>query len=233
MKPVGLFAAVAAVLAATVAALALSRSGDAAPTTTHADHAHMTMTTSAEAPSAAATNLALEMRRLWFEHVEWTRLAIVDFAAGSPALDASLARLLQNQTDIGNAIAPYYGKAAGRKLTALLREHILIAVDVLKAAKAGNTAALTRAQARWNANADRIAAFLSGANPKNWPPAAVKIMMREHLALTTKEAVARLQGRWQADVVAADQVARAMTHMADALTAGIVAQFPRKFAAGS
>jgi hypothetical protein len=234
MKPVGLSAAVAAVLAASVAALALSRSGDAAPaTTSHVDHAHTTMQTTANAPSAAQTALALEMRRLWFEHVEWTRLAIVDFAAGSPALNASLARLLQNQTDIGNAIAPYYGKAAGRKLTALLREHILIAVDVLKAAKAGNKAALTRAQTRWNANADRIAAFLSSANPKNWPPAALKSMMREHLGLTTKEAVARLQGRWKADVAAADEVARAMTHMADALTAGIVAQFPRRFAGSS
>jgi len=161
------------------------------------------------------------------------KFAIVDFAAGSPALNASLARLLQNQTDIGNAIAPYYGKAAGRKLTALLREHILIAVDVLKAAKSGNKAATNRALARWNANADRISAFLSAANPKNWPEAAVRSMMREHLALTTTEAVARLQGRWAADVRAADAVERAMLHMADTLSGGIVAQFPGRFGKGT
>jgi hypothetical protein len=227
---------VAAVLAASAVAgaataLVLARGGEAAtpPAFRPVAHSHhQTHPTSAK-PTAAEAAFSAEMRRLWFEHVEWTRLAIVDFAAGSPALDASLARLLRNQTDIGNAIAPFYGKAAGRKLTALLREHILIAVEVLKAAKAGDTAALNRAQARWNGNADRISAFLAAANPEHWPLAAVRSMMRAHLALTTKEAVARLQGRWKADVAAADEVEHAMMHMADALTAGVVAQFPRRF----
>jgi hypothetical protein len=214
-------------VAGAAAALVLARGGEAATPPHHQMHP-----TSAT-PTAAEAAFSAEMRRLWLEHVQWTRLAIVDFAAGSPALDASLARLLRNQTDIGNAIAPFYGKAAGRKLTALLREHILIAVDVLKAAKAGNTPALNRAQARWNENADRISAFLAAANPKHWPLVPVRSMMRAHLALTTKEAVARLQGRWKADVAAADEVEHAMLHMADALTAGIVAQFPRRFARGA
>jgi hypothetical protein len=169
------------------------------------------------------------MRRLWLEHTQWTRLTIVSFAAGLPDLQPTLARLLRNQTELGAAVAPYYGKAAGRKLTALLREHILVAVDLLKAAKAGNDAAVLREQARWNDNADRIAAFLSAANPKHWPLAALRSMMRAHLALTLKEAATRLQGRWQADIKAADETAHAILHMADALTAGIVAQFPKRF----
>ena len=173
------------------------------------------------------------MRRLWLEHVQWTRLAIVSFAAGAPNLDSTMARLLRNQTDIGNAIKPFYGAAAGGKLTALLREHILIAVDVLKAAKSGDGAELAKAQRRWNGNADRLAAFLAAANPKSWPLRPVQAMLRAHLALTTQEAVAHLQGRWAADVRAADAVERAMLHMADALSAGIVKQFPQRFAHSS
>ena len=76
------------------------------------------------------------MRKLWEDHVTWTRLAIVSFAAGLPDLQATEDRLLRNQTDIGNAIKPYYGQAAGNRLTALLREHILGAVALLQAAKA-------------------------------------------------------------------------------------------------
>src|SRR5438552_13619897 len=63
------------------------------------------------------------MDKLWEQHVAWTRMAIVSFAAGLPNLSATEARLLRNQTDIGNAIKPYYGAAAGTKLTALLKTH--------------------------------------------------------------------------------------------------------------
>jgi hypothetical protein len=172
---------------------------------------------------------AAEMRRLWFEHVHWTRLAIVSFAAGLPDLQPTLNRLLRNQDDIGSAIAPYYGAKAGKRLSSLLRAHILGAVDVLEAAKTGNPTGLARAQRRWNANSDSIAAFLSSANPEHWPPSVLRSMLRAHLAVTTKEAVARLEGRWAADIKAAGEVERQMLHMADALSAGIVAQFPDRF----
>jgi hypothetical protein len=63
-------------------------------------------------------------------------MVIVDFAAGLPDLQTAEARLLRNQTDIGNAVKPFYGAAAGNKLTSLLRTHILEAVPVLEARQA-------------------------------------------------------------------------------------------------
>jgi hypothetical protein len=181
------------------------------------------------AEPARATALRQDMRRLWEDHITWTRLVIVDFAAGLPSLPASEARLLRNQADIGRAIAPYYGRAAGARLTGLLREHILIAVDVLTAAKAGDAQGLTRAQSRWNANADEIADFLSSANPRAWPRAEMRRMMRSHLKLTTDEAVARLTGDFSADVRAYDRVHAQILDMADMLSAGIIRQFPQRF----
>lgn len=41
------------------------------------------------------------MRKLWEDHVTWTRLAIVSFAGDLPDLPATQRRLLRNQTDIG------------------------------------------------------------------------------------------------------------------------------------
>ena len=170
-----------------------------------------------------------DMRKLWEDHIVWTRQVIVSFAAGLPDLDPALQRLLANQDDIGDAAKPFYGDAAGEQLTALLREHILIAADVLAAAKAGDGPALAAAQERWYANGDDIAAFLTAANPKSWPLAEMRAMMREHLDLTTAEAVARLTGDWEADIAAYDEVHRHILGMADALSAGIVRQFPARF----
>lgn len=190
----------------------------------------MSMTVhSSPAVSAKAVALRTGMRKLWEDHITWTRLAIISLVAATPDTDATVARLLQNQADIGNAVKPFYGQAAGDKLTELLREHILIAADVIAAAKAGDSAKLGDAQARWVANADQIAAFLHSANPRHWPLPVLKAEMRMHLQLTTEEAVARLQGNWTADVVAYDKVHRHILHMSDILANGIVNQFPRRF----
>lgn len=220
--PLGLLA-LAALFSALVA-LALSGGHEA---NAHGDAPHAATTSGTyTAKQVAFRN---EMRRLWEDHVTWTRLAVISLTTGSADTNAAVARLLRNQTDIGKAIAPYYGRAAGDALTGLLREHILVAADVIAAAKAGDSAKLAETQAAWSANGDEIALFLSKANPRSWKPAAMRAMLREHLRLTTAEVVARLQGRWAADVVAYDRIHRQALEMADMLAAGIERQFPARF----
>lgn len=169
------------------------------------------------------------MRKLWEDHITWTRLYIVSAAADLPDKGATAGRLLQNQVDIGNAIKPFYGDAGGDHLTALLNDHILIAVALIDAAKAGDSAAFADANARWYANADEIATFLSSANPENWPLDEMKAMMRTHLDLTLKEAAARLNGDYAADIAAYDEVHVEILKMADMLSNGIIDQFPKMF----
>lgn len=169
------------------------------------------------------------MRKLWEDHVTWTRVFIISSAGDLPDKSAATERLLQNQVDIGNAIKPYYGEAAGTKLTSLLKEHITTAAEVVAAAKANDNAKLAEANKRWSANADQIADFLSAANAKNWPQAEMRKMMRDHLDLTTKEAVARLKGDWAGDIKAYDEVHQQILHMADMLSEGVMRQFPEKF----
>lgn len=170
-----------------------------------------------------------EMRKLWEDHVTWTRLFIVSAVADLPDAGPTAQRLLQNQVDIGNSIKPFYGDAAGEQLTVLLTDHILIAADLVAAAKSGDTAAFEAAHAAWYANADDIAAFLAGANPHHWPLEPTKAMMHEHLDLTLQEAGARLAGDWAADIAAYDQIHLQALHMADMLSDGIVSQFPKAF----
>ena len=192
--------------------------------------APMAMTAhSSSALTSKAVALRMDMRKLWEDHITWTRLAIISLESGTPDTNATVARLLRNQADIGNAIKPYYGKTAGNELTRQLRAHILIAADLIAAAKTGDSAKLADAQARWVKNADKIAAVLHSVNTRFWKLSAMKAEMHRHLDLTTKEAVARLQGNWTADVAAYDKVHHHILHMSDMLSQGIVKQFPARF----
>jgi hypothetical protein len=169
------------------------------------------------------------MRKLWEDHIIWTRVFIISAAADLPDKGAATERLLRNQDDIANAITPYYGAEAGQKLNGLLKEHITIAAELVTAAKVNDAAKSEDAKKRWFTNADAIAAFLSAANPKNWPEAEMKDEMHHHLEATAEEATARLKGDWAGDIAAFDKVHEQILGMADMLAAGIVRQFPAKF----
>ena len=169
------------------------------------------------------------MRKLWEDHITWTRLYIVSFAADLPDQDMTAKRLLQNQTDIGNAVKPFYGEEAGNALTKLLEAHIQGAVELLTAAKAGDQDAVEAASAKWYANANDIAAFLNQANPDAWPLAALQEQMKMHLDLTLQEATARLNGDYAADIAAYDQIHEHILQLADLLSSGLMQQCPDRF----
>lgn len=176
------------------------------------------------ASRASRDTLHDQMRVLWEDHIVWTRLAIISIVDEAPDQQVTVERLLRNQDDIGDAIKPFYGEAAGEQLSALLREHILGAAAILDAAKTGGD--VQAAVDAWFANADEISAFLAAANPRSWPFETVQAHMHDHLRLTLEEATARLEGRHADEVAAYDAVHEQILHMADMLSDGIIAQFP-------
>jgi hypothetical protein len=187
--------------------------------------------------SQSAVRFHDAMRKLWEDHITWTRNVVISFEVNVPEssvtlpdLGAALDRLFKNQVDIGDAIKPYYGTDKGNELTALLHDHIAIAGEILAAVKTGNTAAYEDANARWYANAHDIAVFLSQTlDPPIGTLAEMDQMMRDHLDRTTEEVVARHNSAWTADVAAYDKVHAQALQMADMLSNGIIVNFPRKF----
>ncbi len=191
--------------------------------------------------SAVSLRMAFHdaMRKLWEDHIIWTRQVIVDVFAttppspGLPDLPFAVDRLLNvNQTEIGNAIKPYYGNVAGDQLTGLLKVHISEAATILNDLKT-SSAQLNDDIAAWYVNANAIASFLNGLNSKNWPLVEAQDLMKMHLDKTTDEVLARFQQRWADDVAAFDAVHVEILEMADFLSDGIIDQFPQKFTQGS
>ena len=215
-----------AVIASAAAGLALALGGGSAALGHSQDHADVA---EQRGPSEQRLVLHDNMRRLWEDHITWTRLFIVGAAADLPDTPATTQRLLRNQEDIGDAIKPFYGRAAGEKLTSLLRQHIVVAADLVAGATAGDKAAVERHSAAWYRNAREIADFLHAANPRHWARAEMRAMMREHLDLTLTEAVAHLERDHRTDIRTYDRIHRQILGMADMLSDGIAAQFPKRF----
>jgi hypothetical protein len=178
--------------------------------------------------SLTKCKLKTTLRELWEDHVNWTRNAIFCLVDNLPGTDQVVKRLLKNQEDIGNLIKYYYGEEAGNKLTELLKEHIMIAGEVIGAAKTGDHHKFDITNRKWHENADEIAEFLAKANP-HLDLLSMKYMMKDHLKLTTDEVVARIKKDYVMDIHATDKVHHEIRMMSDLLYMGICAQFPEKF----
>jgi hypothetical protein len=179
--------------------------------------------------NTSALNLQMLQRRLWIEHVLWTRSFLTSNLANLEDKEAVLERLLKNQDDIGNSIKPYYGEELGNKLSSLLRDHIAIAGQVVEAAKTGNQQALSESNKLWHSNADQIVDFLSSINP-NWSSSALRDIFYQHLALITEEVTARLNMDFKAAIRTSDKGVDHMVTFADILSSGIIDQFLKKSA---
>lgn len=166
------------------------------------------------------------MRLLWEQHVAWTRMAITSLVFGLPDTDVVLARLLQNPTDMGNALKPFYGESIANAYANLIKEHLLIAADLVKAAKAGDTNAVAAAEKKWFANADQIVEFLARINPY-FPKEAFRQMFYSHLALVKAEAVSMLNKDYKMSVQLYDRIEREALMMADMISNAILIQFPQ------
>ena len=169
------------------------------------------------------------MRKLWEDHIIWTRGFIISVAHELPDAGPTASRLLQNQVDIGDALEPFYGAANADAVTALLTEHILIAAELLTAAKAGDGAAVAAALEAWYENGEDIAVALSDLNPRHWDEDELSEMMVTHLDTTLAEALSRLGGNFAQDIADFEVVHEHILEMADFLSNGIIRQFPRKF----
>jgi hypothetical protein len=167
-------------------------------------------------------------RKLWSDHVTWTRMYIISALANSKDTSYAAEILLRNQQEIGDSIKPYYGEAAGNKLASLLKQHILLAVQLVKYAKSGNTQQLAVEEKKWFANADEIATFLSSANP-NLSKKDVTNMLYDHLKVTKQEVLYRLNGNYKSDIVAYDTILDHILKMSDAISGAVVKQFPDRF----
>ena len=138
--------------------------------------------------SKAELDLSNVMRMLWEQHIAWTRMTLISIIKDLPDVDFVTNRLLRNPIDFERVLEVFYGYEIASQFSDLFKSHLVIAAQLVKAAKAGDNKGSADAEKRWYANADEIALFLSRINPY-WSQENWKTMLYEHLRMTKSETV--------------------------------------------
>ncbi|MGO5051611.1 acetylglutamate kinase [Lachnospiraceae bacterium LCP25S3_G4] len=164
------------------------------------------------------------LRELWEQHVYWTRFFIISTAENLGDLEAVTKRLLQNPSDFAEAFSPFYTTKTTEAFKFLFTQHLLIAADLVTAAKNKDLAKVEEARKKWYMNANDIAKFLSEINPY-WNMEKWKTLLYRHLEMTEKEAVLRLSKKYEEDIQIFDMIEKEALEMADFMSCGIIRQF--------
>lgn len=172
-------------------------------------------------------NVLNTFRKLWFEHVLWTRAFIVSSTPNRPDLDAVTNRLLRNPVDFADALKKYYGDKKAKTFEKLLTEHIEIAGQLLNAHKLKDGKKIEKERKKWYNNADEISHFLSCINPF-WSKRKWQEMFYKHLKMIECTMLDRLARRYIAEIAMFQNIQNEALHMADLMAVGIIKQFKIK-----
>jgi hypothetical protein len=181
----------------------------------------------AGSPKIVATDAAL--RGLWHDHIFWVRNVVVATLAKHPAeAKAAEAQVVANAHALADSIKPFYGDAASQALFPLLAGHYGAIKAYLIATDKGDKAGQQKATDDMMANADKIATFLSGANP-NLPKDTVLGLLQAHGGHHIAQIQDLKAGQYDAEAKNWADMEAHMDVISDALTGAIAKQFPDKF----
>ncbi len=180
--------------------------------------------------SIKAAELQMTLRDLWVGHIFWVRSVVFASKAGDvEATKVAEQNVVDNAKEIAAAVGSFYGKEAGDKLFGLLAGHYGAIKEYLTASLSGSKEGKDAAVEKLKKNAEEIAVFLNGANPKNWPKDTLVSLLLAHGGHHIAQIDAVVAKDYVAEARTWDAMKKHIYTIADALAGGIEKQFPKKF----
>ncbi|WP_203249205.1 hypothetical protein [Sporosarcina beigongshangi] len=176
----------------------------------------------------AEAALRSTMRRLWGEHITWTRATVSSLVFSLPDVSFVMARLLRSAMDLGGTLRPFYGEEVAKRYSQLLTRYITLVGDFINATLVGNVEKAEVIEKNWFRNGTEITLFLSNINPY-LTAVEFQEMFDEQLMLIKQGMMSMLGKDLKASVDLFDLMEIGALEMADMLSNAIIKQFPYKF----
>lgn len=181
--------------------------------------------TEAQASAAFVPGKESVMRKLWNDHIVWTRQYIISEMAATADKDAIFNRLRQNSQEIAKAMKAQYPGIDEATLGTLLDSTVITMTTLIFQTNIGSGAsggsdAYTTKEILMK-HLDRMAVFLNAANP-GWSLPELKLMLQGYLNETHNEILARKNKIWDADIAAYDRLNNHVMKLADAFASGTI-----------
>jgi hypothetical protein len=176
----------------------------------------------------AELSLWMQERTLWQERAFWTRMAITSMLLDSDSQNPVINRLLRNQKDMAETIAPYYGNETARAYGDLIKSHLLLTIQLAAAVKEKNQTALQNASNKWYQSADEIAKFETNLSA-NMTQRDRKALWYDNLNLTKNETMQLFNKDYNSSIDTFDRIQEQANMMADSFANEIILRFPERF----
>ncbi len=161
-----------------------------------------------------------DSKNLWNEHLCYTRNAIVSLLNGTKDIDAVSDRLMTNQEEIAELLFPYYDRNDVEAFTAVLKEHVVLAVALVNKMKAKE--ATDEATKALYDNGDKMLTWMENENSYYWSRIITQPLWNDHLKHTIDEVTNRMKEDWVADIQSFDYNRACMSKWAELYATGIV-----------
>jgi len=179
-----------------------------------------------------AVDARLEMRHLWAQQVSIMHAYIVSATSDLPDTEWLMKSATRNADDIAAAVTAYYSSAYGAKLSALLREHVILFSDAVRMAREREKDEMGPVQDKLDRNGHEIVSFLADANP-NWSAGELDDVIEAHINYENDQLMARIDHDWDSDNKAWIEAGKNAMKLADMLSQGLERQFPDRFVAAN
>ena len=154
---------------------------------------------------------------LWHEHVDFTRQFVIASLGSQADVQEKETQLLENQEYMGRAVGAYYPGSEGI-IMRLLKEHIVIAKDIVEDLKSWKLTRVPSDISRWYDNADKFSETMEIINP-NWK---LKHRMREHLLILEYAVISQWVGLRKLSLgIYNDRIVPQAQEMADIMVEGV------------
>lgn len=165
-----------------------------------------------------------DMREAWSRHGFLGTLYLLSLYYALPNVEVIQESVEKTPEEIASVFGKFYSQVMVNQLTSLLKEHVQLTSDMMKALRDGESDEAEKIEQEWRANADRIARMLSSANA-NYNYEELARMLNMHLDLMKRQMTTDLNNQYEDFMKATNENDRHMLHIADALTEGLVKQF--------